>query len=76
MGVEGFFRSPNRGGALFACPLYSKQSSFAPCLHPTAPSPFPAFIVAYFQTNRAKVNDFLGVLGVFSGIWETKNGKI
>ena len=46
-------------------------------------SPFPAVIVANFQPSGAdfqqkgaKVNDFLGVLGVFSGIWETEKGKI
>ena len=32
-------------------------------------------IGANFRQKRAKVNDFLGVLGVFSGKSETKNGK-
>lgn len=32
-------------------------------------------IGANFRQKGAKVNDFLGVLGVFSGIWETENGK-
>ena len=54
------------GVSLVLCSLYSKQSSFASCLHPAAPSPFPSSIVANFQSNRAKQgkNEFL-----FGGRW-------
>ena len=84
MGVKGTFRSANGGGG---CPfLYalsiSKGLPFAPCSCSKSVG-FPAFIVSDFQTiganfrqKGAKVNDFLGVLGVFSGKSETRKGKI
>lgn len=60
--------------SLFVCSLY------APRLLPGCS--FPARIDANFQTiganfrqKGAKVNKFLGVLGVFSGKSETENGK-
>ena len=76
MGVEGTCRSGNRGGPLVLCSLYSGVSYFIP-LHPSSLSP------AYHQgqkasetgQKRAKVNKFLGVLGVLSGICETERGE-
>ena len=75
MGVKGFFH-PKIGGG---CP------SFMPFLHIAKglPSCLPSSslvvnfqsIGANFQQNRSKMNKFLGVLGVFSGKSETKNGK-
>ena len=76
MGAKHSFRSPNGGGALFVCYLYSKRHSFAPsCLPSSSPNVNFQSIGANFRQKGAKVNDFLGVLGVFSGKSETKKGK-
>ena len=57
------------GPFLYALSAYSK-----------APILSPAFILSGIKSaqkgqKRAKINYFLGCFGVFSGIWETKNGK-
>ena len=74
-GGKGLFSPQNRGG----CP------SFMPFLHIAKglPScrPSSSLVVnfqpigANFRQKGSKVNEFLGVLGVFSGFSETKNGK-
>lgn len=78
MGAKHSFRSSAGGGPLLYAPIYSRIPFFIQLLR----VPFPARIGANFQTivanfrqKGAKVNDFLGVLGVFSGKSETKKGK-
>ena len=71
MGAKHSFRSPAGGG----CPFL-----YAPWMLPGFPFPAPLVanfqpIGANFQQKRAKINYFLGVFGVFSGFWETENGK-
>ena len=51
MGMKGTWRSPNGGGCPFSYALHAAKIAL---LHPTAPSPFTAPIVAAFQTIRAK----------------------
>ena len=75
MGAKHSFRFPNGGGV----------PSFMPFLHiakgafvlPFSSSPVDNFqpIGANFRQKGAKVNDFLGALGVFSGKSETETGK-
>ena len=74
MGVKGFFH-PKIGGWLFyALSAYSKGASV-----------LPAFILSgrqfsvhrgKFSAKQGKSEFFFGVLGVFSGISETKKGEI
>ena len=76
MGVKSTCRSPNRGGGcpfLYALSAYSKGASVLPS--PSTALNFQT-IGANFRQKGAKVNDFLGVLGVLSGKSETKKGKI
>lgn len=70
---------PKWGGvSLFVCSLHSERGSISSGFL----SPFPALIVANFQTiganfqqKGAKVRFYLVCFGVFSGKSETENGK-
>ena len=75
MGAKGSCRSPNGGGCPFPYALHIAKVAL---FHPTIPSPFPAPIVADFQTigaKRGKSEFFLARFGVFSGKSETEKGK-
>ena len=75
MGVKGSCRSANRGGV----------PSFMPFQYSTGIYFVPAFILSgrqfsvhrgKFSAKQGKSEFFFGVLGVFSGISETKKGEI
>ena len=71
MGAKPSCRSPGWGGCPFFYALHIPNGVLFP-------PPFPAPSRQIFRQSgqkRAKVNDFLVVLGVFSGFSETENGK-
>lgn len=74
MGAKPSFRSPNGGVSLFVCSPNSERGSISSSLSSSIVANFQT-IGANFRQKGAKVNDFLGVLGVFSGFWETEKGK-
>ena len=69
--------APQMGGG---CPFsYALHTAKVAPFHPTATSPFPAFLGTNFQTIGAKSGKsefFLARFGVFSGKSETRRGKI
>ena len=75
MGIKGTCRSANRGGVPFCLLPYIAGLPFHPAFI------LPASLLPSWQNfrqsgqKRAKVNKFLGVLGVFSGKSETKTAK-
>ncbi len=78
MGAKGSCRSPNGGGSLFVCSLYSKGRSISSSRSESLSSSIVAnfqSIGANFQQKGAKVRFYLVCLGVFSGFSETKRGE-
>ena len=76
MGAKGSWRSPNGGGYPFS---YAHHIAKVALFPPTAPSLFPALIVANFQSigvKSGKSEFFLACFCVFSGFSETTRGEI
>ena len=75
MGVKGTCRSANGGGVPF-CMLAIYQAGIHSLLLPDSSGTPQGQKGIESGQKVAKVNNFLGVLGVFSGFLETTNGKI
>lgn len=73
--MKGTCRSANRGGVPSFMPFLHTTKGLPSCLLSSSPALNFQPIGANFQQKGAKVNDFLGVLGVFSVFWETEKGK-
>ena len=75
MGVKGTCRSANGGGGSF-CMLAIYQTGIHSLLLPDSSGTPQGQKGIESGQKGSKVNNFLGVLGVFSGISETTNGKM
>ena len=75
MGVKGTCRSANGGGVPFCMPAIYQAGIHSLLLPDSSGTPQGQKGIESGQ-KVAKVNNFLGVLGVFSGFLETTNGKI